>query len=225
MEKIVIIVAGGSGTRMNSNVPKQFLPVHGLPVLMHTLNVFYQYDQSIRIILVLPEKQIDIWKDLCRTHHFGIHHEIRSGGNSRFYSVKNNLDLVNDDSLVGIHDGVRPLVHPDTINRCYVTAMKYGNAIPAVSVSESLRKITPSGNEAADRNLYRLVQTPQVFKGKLIKKAYMQEFNEKYTDDASLVDQLGEPIHIVEGNVDNIKITYSWDIEIAEVLIKKRQAH
>lgn len=220
-----MIVAGGSGTRMNSDVPKQFLSIHGLPVLMHTLNVFYQYDQNIRIILVLPEKQIDIWKDLCMAHHFGIHHEIRSGGNSRFYSVKNNLDLVNDDSLVGIHDGVRPLVHPDTIHRCYVTAMKFGNAIPAVSVSESLRKITPSGNEAVDRNLYRLVQTPQVFKGKLIKKAYLQDFNEKFTDDASLVDQLGEPIHIVEGNVDNIKITYSWDIEIAEALIKKRQDH
>jgi 2-C-methyl-D-erythritol 4-phosphate cytidylyltransferase len=224
VNKIVMIVAGGTGTRMNAPIPKQFLPILGVPLLMHTLEVFYRYDQEIRIIVVLPETQIQTWKALCNTYNFMIRHELRPGGITRFHSVKNNLDLIEDDSLVGIHDGVRPLVHSETIKRCYAAALKYGNAVPAVSIPETLRKITTFGSEAVDRNLFRLVQTPQVFVGKLLKKAYLQEYNEKFTDDAGVVDQLHEePIHIVEGNTENIKITYSGDIQIAEALLKTRQ--
>jgi 2-C-methyl-D-erythritol 4-phosphate cytidylyltransferase len=220
VKKIALIVAGGTGTRMKASIPKQFLLIGGYPVLMHTVSTFHRYDKNMRIIIVLPENQIDEWKKLCSEYPFAIEHEIGLGGETRFHSVKKNLKGISDRALVAIHDGVRPLVSVQTIMRCFDAAEEFGNAIPCVEIPETLRRIHNQGNQWVDRTRYRLIQTPQVFLGSIIKEAYLQEYKPQFTDDAGVVESLGHSIHLVEGNPENIKITIEKDLIMAASLLK-----
>lgn len=211
-------MAGGKGTRMNKSTPKQFLELNGLPVLMHTLAVFYRYDPSIEIILVLPEDQWKPWGNLCSRHQFHIRHELKPGGATRFHSVKKNINNFPDGSLIAIHDGVRPLVSLNTIERCFTEAQHFGNAIPCIGIPETIRKTDGDMTHQVDRAHYKLIQTPQVFESGILKKAYLQDFREDFTDDASVVENIGYQIHLVEGNPENIKITIEMDMYIAAAL-------
>jgi len=219
--KIAIIVAGGKGERMKSDIPKQFLELQGKPVLMHTLDIFYRFDNSIQLILVLPETQIEFWKKLCIQHNFRLTHQIVSGGKTRFHSVKNGLEAVKSPTLVAVHDGVRPLVSLETISRCFDAAEKFKAVVPVFDLVESIRQITETGSQSVDRNAYKLVQTPQVFDAELLKKAYEQEFSTLFTDDASVVEAAGTKVHLVEGNRENIKITTEFDLKMAELLVNR----
>jgi len=224
-QKYIIIVAGGKGARMGAEIPKQFLILNGKPVLMHTIESFYNYDKSIKIILVLPEEQQDYWKQLCEKFNFKINHQIIFGGETRFHSVKNGLDTITEGSvLIGIHDGVRPLVSLDVISRCYDTAAEKDVAFPVIPVLETLRKKTKKGSITVNRADYYLVQTPQVFNSEIIKKAYLQDFSDTFTDDVSVVEALNEyPVYEVEGSRENIKITTPIDLIIAEKLETKKR--
>lgn len=220
MNKYVLITAGGIGTRMNNAFPKQFIPIAGKPLLMHTINVFHDYDPLMKIILVLPEEHIPLWKDLCSEFDFQMEHQIVRGGTERFHSVQNGLKHVPSDSVVLIHDGVRPLVRPDTIDRVIQKTIEKGNAVPCIIPTNSIRKIGDNNtNEAIDRNQIRLIQTPQGFLGGIIKAAYTQVYREDFTDDASVVESNLETINLVEGNFSNIKVTHPADLKIVEALM------
>ena len=219
--KVVIIVAGGKGERMKAVVPKQFLEIKGRPILMYTLEVFHNFDPEIQIVLVLPADQIDVWKSLCKKHAFTLTHTIECGGSTRFHSVKNGLTAVSIPSLVAVHDGVRPLVSVETINACFDAASEYGTAVPVIDAIDSIRKITENGSVSVNRSEYKFVQTPQVFDGELLIKAYRQDFLECFTDDASVVEAMGAKMHLVAGNRENIKITTEMDLIIANELMKR----
>lgn len=222
MKKYVIIVAGGTGERMNSEIPKQFLLLNELPVLMRTILAFYNHDSNIDIILVLPEDHILYWKNICPQYNFTVKHRIVHGGQTRFHSVKNGLELVSHkQSLVAVHDGVRPLVSQATIQTCFDTAAIFGNAVPVVEIFESLRVLENNLNKSIDRTNLRIIQTPQVFKADQILGAYLQEFLLDFTDDASVIESTGKSIHLVSGNRENIKITTAQDLIIASALIEK----
>ena len=218
--KVVIIVAGGKGERMKAVVPKQFLEIKGRPILMHTLEVFRNFDPEIQIVLVLPADQIDVWKSLCKKYAFALTHTIECGGPTRFHSVKNGLTAVSIPSLVAVHDGVRPLVSVETISACFDAASEYGTAVPVIDAIDSIRKITENGSVSVNRSEYKFVQTPQVFDGELLIKAYRQEFSENFTDDASVVEAMGAKMHLVTGNRENIKITTEMDLILANQLMK-----
>ena len=220
MKKYALIVAGGKGMRMGSELPKQFLPVgDGRAVLMHTLEAFYRYDSQIDIILVLPPDQQSYWKHLCAEQAFTISHRIANGGETRFHSVKNGLAFVGDDGIVGVHDGVRPLVSQEVIADCYQKAIEYKAVIPVIDVVETMRKLSPIGSETVDRNEYKLVQTPQVFDCGLLKQAYTQIYTPFFTDDASVVEAMGTTVYLTEGNRENIKITTPFDLKIASAIL------
>ena len=219
MKKYIIIVAGGSGSRMGLATPKQFLELLGLPILMYTLKQFQQSITDEEIILALPEKEQSTWKSLCEKHNFDVPHQIVNGGESRFHSVQNALQKVKEKSIVAIHDGVRPLVSQTVIKNCIQSAEKFGAAIPTLPMQDSIRKISDDGSQIADRNQFVFVQTPQCFHSEVILKAYQQEYHSSFTDDASVVEQLGYKIYLVEGNKENIKITTPEDLKMAEVLI------
>ena len=218
MKKHIIIVAGGKGLRMGGDIPKQFLPVCGKPVLMRTLEAFHAYDTSIHLILVLPVSQQVYWKQLCEEYQFDLMHEIADGGETRFHSVKNGLALVKEDGLVGVHDGVRPFVSQEVIARCYDEALSLKAVIPVVGVVETVRHLTDEGSETVPRDQYKLVQTPQVFDVALLRRAYEQTYTDMFTDDASVVEALGEKVYLVEGNRENIKLTTPFDLKLAELL-------
>jgi len=220
MKKFVIIVAGGSGNRMGSEIPKQFLEISEKPILIHTIQGFYNFDPECELIVVLPEAQQNYWKALCLKYSFTLPHRVVSGGENRFDSVRNGLKLVDGEGIVFIHDGVRPLVSRQTIERCYHLAQKNGNAIPVLRVNESLRKQKGNQSISVDRNLYLSVQTPQTFRSEQILKAYKQDFDPAFTDDASVAEKAGFPIFMVEGNQENIKITTPSDLVIAEAFLK-----
>ena len=222
MEKFVILVAGGKGLRFGGEVPKQFLPVKGRPVLMRTIDVFKKAFPEIHVVLVLSLSQQEYWKQLCKEYSFDVPLQIADGGETRFHSVKNGLSLIPDThAIVGVHDGVRPLVSEDTIFRCYETAEKEGTAVPVVPVVETVRKLEEDGkSKTVDRNLYRLVQTPQTFQVEILKKAYGQPYESFFTDDASVVEKMNVPVVLVEGNRENIKITTPSDLLFAENLCK-----
>lgn len=220
----VIIVAGGKGLRMGSDIPKQFLPVCGSPVLMRTLQVFHSYDEGMQIILVLPAHQRDYWHQLCHDYQFNIPHLLANGGATRFDSVKNGLSLIADDEkgFVAVHDGVRPFVSPTTLQRCFQRAKETEAVVPAVPSAESLRQIKDGEQSVAvDRSLYRLIQTPQVFTISLLKAAYSLPFRTTFTDDASVVESYGHQVVMVDGNVENIKITTPFDLIVAKALIER----
>jgi 2-C-methyl-D-erythritol 4-phosphate cytidylyltransferase len=219
MKKYALIVAGGSGTRMKRDEPKQFIPVAGKPVLMHTLERFIQYDPAIPVILVLPASHHNHWKELCENTKFTVPHILAEGGNTRFHSVQNGLSCINDDGIVFIHDGVRPLVSTETLQRCYDTALQNGNAIPVIPVTESIRQIESTRNFPVNRDNYVLIQTPQTFRISIIQSAYQQDYSPEFTDDASVLEKTGVNIHLVRGNHENIKITWPEDILIASALL------
>ncbi|MCD8210933.1 MAG: 2-C-methyl-D-erythritol 4-phosphate cytidylyltransferase [Prevotella sp.] len=217
----VIIVAGGKGLRMGTNVPKQFLPINGLPVLMRTIERFREYSLELKIIVVLPEEQREQWEEMCKNHHFTNVDAIADAGSTRFHSVKSGLSLIPEDAqgVVAIHDGVRPFPSLEVISSCFETARSSKAVIPVVPVLDTLRRITSNGTELVPREDYLLAQTPQTFEIQLIKKAYEQPYEEGFTDDASVVEKLGHLITLIDGNRENIKITTPYDLRIAKVLV------
>lgn len=221
MTQYVLIVAGGKGIRMGGDIPKQFLPIGGVPVLMRTMDAFYAYNQDIQIILVLPHDQQAFWLDLCRKHCFERPYRIADGGETRFHSVKNGLALVETPALVGVHDGVRPFVSSDVIRRCYAEASQKHAVVPCVNVVETLRHVQEERSVTVPRDEYRLVQTPQVFDATLLKKAYEQPYSLQFTDDASVVESMGMVVSLIEGNRENIKITTPFDLKIASALLEE----
>ncbi len=218
-----IIVAGGKGLRMGSETPKQFLPVSGRPVLMHTIARFHAYDAALCIIVVLPREQQDYWHALCQEHAFDIPHTVVDGGRTRFESSKHGLAAIpnGDDGIVAIHDGVRPFVATETIGRCFSAARKTGAAIPVLPVTDTLRLVGTDGSgHNVLRSDYRIVQTPQTFSIATAKKAFDCDDSPAFTDDASVVEAAGGTVAMVEGNRENIKITTPFDLTIAETLLR-----
>lgn len=224
MKKYIIVVAGGKGTRMGGDIPKQFQLLGNRPVVMVTLERLHMIDPSIQLILVLPAEHFEEWKELCRQYSFEVPLLLAQGGSTRFHSVQNGLAQVDDieESLVGVHDGVRPFVSREMLENCFREALVHGAAIPMIDVQDSLRHIV-GGNgvtEVVPRDRYRLVQTPQVFRLSLLRRAYEQRFVESFTDDASVVEALGEHIVSVEGNRENIKLTTPFDLMVAKTLME-----
>ena len=223
MKKNVIIVAGGKGLRMGNDLPKQFIPIGGKPVLMRTIGAFYRFDRDINIILVLPVSHQDYWKSLCQEYNFSIGHTIANGGETRFHSVKNGLALVADE-LVGVQDGVRPFGSVEMIKRCFDAAREFPAVIPVIDSTDSLREVVDEDkSRIVDRSKIRLVQTPQVFDVNVLKKAYQTDFKETFTDDASVVEAMGVNVHLVKGEVTNIKITTPLDLKIGELIIRDKE--
>lgn len=219
MGNYVIIVAGGSGKRMGTETPKQFLELAGIPILMHTIYRFARYDSSIKIIVVLPPDYLGLWNDLREKHTFKVSSQVVEGGTARFFSVRNGLAAVPETALVAIHDGVRPLVSTAAISRCFDTAKDHGNAVPVISPADSIRMVTGTDSVAVDRRHIKQIQTPQVFRAELIKKAYLQDYSDSFTDDATVLESTGERIMLVDGNRENIKITTPEDLVLAEALL------
>jgi 2-C-methyl-D-erythritol 4-phosphate cytidylyltransferase len=221
MNKYALIVAGGSGTRMQADIPKQFLVMGKMPILMHTLNAFHHYSSTLQIILVLPEDHIAYWNKLVKDHRFTIDHTLVIGGETRFESVNNGLKKITGDGLVAIHDGVRPFISQELIANCFISAEIYGSGIAAITPKDSLREVSDYGNKNVDRNSYKLMQTPQTFDISLIKKSYSAANCIDFTDDASVAEQAGNKITLVEGEYRNIKITTPEDIKIAQALLEE----
>ena len=230
MRKFAIIVAGGKGLRMGTNVPKQFIPVGGRPVLMRTLDVFWDYDPAIRLILVLPTTQQAYWEGLCREYEFNVPHQVADGGVTRFHSVANGLAVISEkeatDALIAVHDGVRPFVSKEVIAGCFGHAARHRAVVPVTEVIETLRELSDGGtgkSQSVDRGKYRLVQTPQTFQGLVLKAAYALPYQPTFTDDASVVEASGVPVTLIPGNRENIKITTPFDLTIAEALLAAHQ--
>ncbi len=217
-----LIVAGGKGTRIKSKLPKQFLELNGLPILMHTINAFVRYSNAVRIILVLPEDDFGLWNVLCEKFNFKVPVVLHRGGESRFQSVKNGLDKIEGNGLVAIHDGVRPLVSEDIIGASFRLAAVHQSAVAAVRLKESIRMTDQDNTKAMDRSRFRLIQTPQTFQVDLIKKAYQQKEDASMTDDASVAERDGHIISLFEGSYENIKITTPEDLIVAEALMKQK---
>ncbi|MCO4294796.1 2-C-methyl-D-erythritol 4-phosphate cytidylyltransferase [Solitalea sp. MAHUQ-68] len=219
MTYYAIIVAGGTGSRMGAQIPKQFLELKGLPILMHSIKAFYQWPLVPKIILVMHPDYHDHWKKLCEEHKFTTPHTLVSGGKTRFESVKNGLTLVNTPSVVAIHDAVRPLISHQFIVDLFHYAQQHGNAIPAVKCRDSIRKVENNASIALNREYYYLVQTPQCFSSEILLKAYEQDYKEEFTDDASVIEHMGVKILLTDGDYKNIKITYPEDLLFAEAII------
>lgn len=222
-KEYALIVAGGKGTRIKSKIPKQFLELNGLPVLMHTILAFYRYSKKISIVVVLAEDDLDIWHSLCKQHNFTKDLILQKGGETRFQSVKKGLDKIDGDGLVAIHDGVRPLVSENIIGASFQLAAVHQTAIAAVRLKESIRVTDQDATKAADRSRFRLIQTPQTFKVSIIKEAYEMREDASLTDDASVAERSGHTISLFEGSYENIKITTAEDLIVAEALLKARQ--
>lgn len=220
MNKAVIIVAGGIGSRMGSCIPKQFMLIKGKPVLMHTIEKFIEYDCSLDIIITLPENQMQTWVNLCVQHNFTCKHVVVIGGSTRFYSVCNALEKISSGcEIIAVHDGVRPLVNIETITKCFNIASEKGTAVPVLQINESIRKIYKTASEPVNRNEMYIVQTPQVFQRSVIMPAYKQTYMPEFTDDASVIEKAGFAIHFTKGHRENIKITFPDDIAFAEKLL------
>ena len=219
-----IIVAGGSGSRMQATIPKQFLLLNGLPVLMHTIQAFYNSGSQPQIILVLPADAISYWDELCKQYNFDTPHKVITGGKTRFHSVKNGLDTINQpDAIIAVHDAVRPLTSIQIIDNSFTQAAKHGNAVVAVKSRDSIRQVKNLVSASLIRDEIYLVQTPQTFQSAQLKKAYEQPYDPKFTDDASVVEEMDVVIKLIDGDYRNIKITFPEDIAIAELLLKQLQ--
>lgn len=210
----IIITAGGIGKRMGGDLPKQFIEIAGKPILMHTLELFYKYDCNAQLILTLPGEWKEYWQELLQKHQCTIPHVMSEGGSERYHSIKNALKICTGD-FIAVHDGVRPLVSIETISLCFKEVEKQGQVIPVVPINESLRQVFDDSSRAVNRMEYCIVQTPQCFKKSVLEKAYTIPFHAGITDDASLVEEAGFPIHLIDGNIENIKITNKMDLEIA----------
>jgi 2-C-methyl-D-erythritol 4-phosphate cytidylyltransferase len=220
IKRYALITAGGTGTRMQSDVPKQFLLLNKKPILMHTMEVFHDVDEDIEFIVVLHEGFWDEWKNLCESYQFSPPHQLAPGGETRFHSVKNGLQAIHKNGLVAIHDAVRPLVYKSVVRQGFELAGQYGNAIPYVDMNESIREVSDGRNNPVDRGRIKVIQTPQVFKVDLIKKAYETAYDPFFTDDAMVLEHSGEKIHLYKGNQENIKITRPADLILADALFK-----
>lgn len=223
MKKYAVIVAGGSGLRMGTPVPKQFLPIRGKPAIWYTLTAFLNAFDDLQIIMVLPEAHIQTGQEILRSTHDPDRIWMTVGGETRFHSVKNGLNHIQQHSIVFVHDGVRCLLTPELIRRCCEKAQESGNAIPAIAATDSIRIETIGGNEMIDRNKVRIIQTPQTFYSDVIKAAFEQDYEETFTDEATVVERLGVKINLVEGEPTNIKITYPIDVLIAEKILEERE--
>ena len=219
MKTTFIITAGGIGSRMGSEVPKQFLEINGLPILIHTLKNIYEFNPEAQLIVTLPKNYFDFWKELLVKNGFQINHELVEGGRERYHSIQNALEIATGD-FIAIHDGVRPFVSHSTMERLFENLSDYEAVIPVVSMKESIRKITTVGSEHVDRKEFKTVQTPQCFTRDVIIKAYQQKFNTSFTDDASIVEATGKKIKLIEGNEENIKITSPLDLLVAKSIMK-----
>lgn len=222
MQEYVIIVAGGSGSRMKSDIPKQFLSVNGLPVLMHTMRAFAGYSAALRIVLVLPSEQFGFWEELCQKHDFTIAHQLVAGGETRFHSVKNGLSNISaaEECLIAVHDGVRPVIAPDIIANSFREAAGHGAAVVSVPLKDSIRIVGQNeGNKAMDRTLFRLIQTPQTFRSSWMRAAFAADYHESFTDCASVLEAWGYQIRLIDGAYENIKITTPEDLRWAEIYL------
>ena len=218
MQRSTIIVAGGNGRRMGGARPKQFLLLAGKPLLCHAIAAFHRFDPAMEIIAVLPREQIQAWAALCQEHGFNLAHKVVAGGAERFHSVREGLMAVQHDGLVAVHDGVRPLVSVELIERCFAAAGTQGAAIPAIPVSSSVREVRKAGSRAVDRSALRLVQTPQCFRVPLLRKAFELPYEPAFTDEATLVERTGVALHLVPGEERNLKVTTPTDLRVAEAL-------
>jgi 2-C-methyl-D-erythritol 4-phosphate cytidylyltransferase len=214
-----LIVAGGKGTRIKSKIPKQFIELNGKPVLLHTLEAFYQYSPGINVVLVLPKDDLETWQSIIKKYDFTKKVTLQEGGDTRFQSVKNGLDKIEGEGLVAIHDGVRPLVSPDIIGASFRLAAVHKTAVAAVRLKESIRMTDQDNTKAMDRSKFRLIQTPQTFDLQLIKQAYQLKEDSSLTDDASVAERAGHVISLFEGSYRNIKITTEEDLLIAQSLL------
>lgn len=221
MKKIAVIVAGGTGRRMRGTIPKQFIEINGKPVIIYSLEAFYKYDNSIQFIIALHEDYFSVWEEVIKKYPIFSNLIIVPGGNTRFHSVCNAIKMIKDESLVAIHDAVRPLVSWQTIEKCYRTAEKAGNAVPCLEMRESVREVKLTRTRSVDRDKFRTIQTPQVFRSDILKKAYRQKYRKNFTDDATVVEKAGYKIILVDGNRENIKITTKEDLILAETLLRK----
>lgn len=222
MKKIAVIVAGGSGLRMKISVPKQFLPLMGKPVLLHTLDTFLESYSDLEVILVLPVAHLDTGIRIAEQSIDPKRVKITTGGETRFHSVQNGLRIIQQHCIIFVHDAVRCLISTDLIHRCYEGALDKGNAIPATTAVDTIRVTDFNGNHQIDRNHVRIIQTPQTFFSELVKTAFEQEYSEEFTDEASVVERLGVKINLVEGEETNIKITRPVDLLIAEKILEER---
>jgi 2-C-methyl-D-erythritol 4-phosphate cytidylyltransferase len=219
MDKYVIIVAGGTGSRMGKDTPKQFLLLAGKPLLAHSIEAFYRYDPLVTIIVALHPGYVENWAELCRKFSFTVPHQIIPGGSARFFSVKNALSALRGEGLVAVHDAARPLISVELISRSFREAAIHGNAIPGIPVNETVRSVNHGNIRLLDRSTLQLIQTPQTFETGLLKKAYDQDYRAEFTDDASLIEAMGLQIHLIPGDPRNIKITLPGDIQIAELFL------
>jgi 2-C-methyl-D-erythritol 4-phosphate cytidylyltransferase len=223
MKKVAVIVAGGSGSRMNTALPKQFLLINGKPVLYYTLTTFLKAYDDLTIILVLPEEFISAGQEIIDAFFDYKRIQITAGGSTRFHSVQNGLKLIKDESIIFVHDGVRCLISTDLIERCYEAAMELGSAIPVINSKDSLRVITEEGNEPIDRSTIKLVQTPQTFHSKILLPAFTIDYKDKFTDEATVVEAFGLKVNLIPGEEHNIKITMPVDLVFAENIIAERK--
>lgn len=219
MRKIVIIVAGGSGTRMKGKIPKQFIEINGKPVIIYSFDAFYKYEKTTKFILALHPDYFSLWEEVIKKYPVYSNIAIVKGGKTRFHSVQNAVKIIEEKALVAVHDAVRPLVGTDTITRCFITAGINGTAVPCLEISESLREIMSGGSRPLDRSKIRTIQTPQVFRSDILIKAYSQKYSEKYTDDSTVVENAGYNVTLTEGNRHNIKITTREDLILAESIL------
>lgn len=221
-KEYALIVAGGKGTRIKTKLPKQFLELNGKPILLHTIEAFYRYSEKIEVVLVLPEDDFEIWEAICKKFHFNKPIILQKGGETRFQSVKNGLSKIESPGLVAIHDGVRPLVSEDIIGASFHLAAVHQSAVAAVRLKDSIRMTDQDNTKAVDRSRFRLIQTPQTFDIALIKQAYEMKEDASLTDDASVAERSGHVISLFEGSYENIKITTSEDLIIAEALLHSK---
>jgi 2-C-methyl-D-erythritol 4-phosphate cytidylyltransferase len=219
MKKYAVIVAGGSGTRMGGDLPKQFILLQNKPVLYYSLKAFLEAYDDMEVILVLPIGHTDKGQEIIDAYFDKDRIQVTDGGDTRFQSVKNGLQLIQEESIVFVHDAVRCLVTKELIQRCYASAVETGSAIPVISSKDSVRLITEEGNDAIDRNKVMLVQTPQTFHSKILLSAYQIDYKDKFTDEATVIEAYGLKVSLVEGEEDNIKITRPVDLLIAESIL------
>jgi 2-C-methyl-D-erythritol 4-phosphate cytidylyltransferase len=222
VKQAVIFVAGGTGTRMGSPLPKQFLTLNNTPILIHTLRNFFSFNQNFEMIVVMHHDYISFWKDLCLQFDDVPEHTVVAGGEERFHSVKNGIEAVSADvQHIAIHDAVRPLVSHETLTRCFNTLNEHNAVVPAIPINDSIREVHGVLNKSVDRSLYKRIQTPQCFESSMLKEAYSKPFSALFTDDASVVEANGHSVFLVEGNLENIKITSPIDLIVGESLTAK----
>ena len=221
MEKYAIIVAGGLGSRMQSDIPKQFIAVNGLPVLMHTLKAFRQYSEKLTMLLVLPKEQFGVWEQLCEQYSFSVSHQLIAGGSTRFESVKNGLAHITEENcLVAVHDGVRPIISKKIISDSFFHAAEFGSAVASVALKDSIRRVNAEGkNISENRSSFRLIQTPQTFRVDWMREAFAAPYQTHFTDCASVLEAMGHAIQLIEGAYENIKITTPEDLKWAEMYL------